>query len=93
MSYRIEVAPAAERQLRRLDPKMRTRIAARLRPLAENPRPHGAKQLSAPERLWRLRVGAWRVIYQIHDDRLVVLVLRVGHRGEVYRKLDSLRGR
>lgn len=91
MIYQVEVAPAAERQLRRLDATMRKRIGMRVRSLAEDPRPHGAKQLSARESLWRIRVGSHRVVYQIQDIRLVVLVLRVGHRGDVYRQLDRLR--
>jgi mRNA interferase RelE/StbE len=83
VSYRIEVAPAAERQLRRLDVTVRMRIAPRVRLLAEHPRPHGAKQVSAHESIWRIRVGSYRVVYQIQDRRLVVLVLRIGHQSPV----------
>ena len=91
MTYRVEVAPAAERQLRRLDAKDRTRIAERIRSLAADPRPRGAERLSAPESLWRIRVGSYRVIYQIQSSQLIVLILRISHRREVYRQLDRLR--
>lgn len=93
MIYRIEVAPAAERQLRRFDATVRKRVGMRIRSLTEDPRPHGAKQLSARENLWRIRVASHRVVYQIQDTRLIVLVLRVGHRRDVYRQLDRLRER
>ncbi|MCD4726205.1 MAG: type II toxin-antitoxin system RelE/ParE family toxin, partial [Pirellulales bacterium] len=53
--------------------------------LAKNPRPAGAKMLAGPNRFLRVRVGDYRIIYRVEDDRLVVLVVRVGHRREVYR--------
>lgn len=77
MIYRLEVAPAAEAALRRLDAAKRSRIATRLRSLADDPRPPGAKRLSGCESLWRVRVGSYRVVYQIQDDRRVVLVLEL----------------
>ena len=93
MTYRIEVAPAAERQLRRLDANNRARVAERIRSLTADRRPRGAQQLSGPESLWRIRVGSYRIVYQIQSGKLIVLVLRVGHRGDVYRQLDRLRRR
>ena len=53
--------------------------------LAANPRPKGVKKLSGPDDLYRIRVGDYRIVYQIHDDRLIVLVVRIGHRKDVYR--------
>ena len=85
MTYRIEVAPGAVRQLRKLDPPTRRRIQAAIELLATEPRPPGAKKLVGGEREWRVRTGDYRVVYEIHDDALVVLVLAVGHRREVYR--------
>lgn len=93
MIYQIELAPVAERQLRRLDAVARARIGTRIRSLAEAPHPHGAKQLSARESLWRIRVGSYRIVYQIQENRLIVLVLRIGHRRDIYRQLDRLPGR
>ncbi len=53
--------------------------------LAVNPRPKGVKKLSGLDDLYRIRVGDYRIVYQIHDDRLIVLVVRIGHRKDVYR--------
>ena len=53
--------------------------------LGHNPRPLGCKKLTGPGDLYRIRVGEWRVVYTVEDSRLVVLVVRVGHRGDVYR--------
>ncbi|MGA2053356.1 MAG: type II toxin-antitoxin system RelE/ParE family toxin [Opitutales bacterium] len=53
--------------------------------LLENPRPPGGKAMTGLDKTWRIRVGEYRVIYEVQDDRLVVLVIRVGHRGDVYR--------
>ncbi len=85
MSYRIDVALGAQRQLRKLDPQARRRIQAAIELLAEEPRPPAAKMLVNSDGAWRVRVGDYRVIYDIEDDRLVVLVLAAGHRREIYR--------
>ena len=85
MTYRITLAPAAERQLRKFDPAVRRRIQAALELLADNPRPHAATQLVGGSGEWRVRTGDYRSVYDIEDDRLVVLVLRVAHRRDVYR--------
>jgi mRNA interferase RelE/StbE len=85
VAYRIEVAPAAVRQLRKLDPPTRRRIQAAFELLATDPRPPGAKKLVGGEGEWRVRTGDYRVMYEIRDDAFVLLVLAVGHRREVYR--------
>jgi mRNA interferase RelE/StbE len=85
MAYRIEFAPAAARQLRKLDPQARRRIQAAVELLASEPRPAGAKKLVDGEGEWRVRTGDYRVVYEIQDD-LVVLVLAVAHRRDVYRQ-------
>jgi mRNA interferase RelE/StbE len=85
VSYRIDVALGAQRQLRKLDPQARRRIQAAIELLAEEPRPPAAKMLVNSDGAWRVRVGDYRVIYDIEDDRLVVLVLAAGHRREIYR--------
>ena len=85
MTYAVEVAPAAVRQLRKLLPEARRRIQAAVELLAETPRPPGAKKLSGSSGDWRVRTGDYRIIYEIQDDRLIVLVVAVGHRREIYR--------
>jgi mRNA interferase RelE/StbE len=83
-TYRIEVAPAAARQLRKLDQAARRRIQAAVELLAGDPRPPGAKKLVGGEGEWRVRTGDYRIVYEIHDQVLRVLVLAVGHRREIY---------
>lgn len=86
MRYRIEVAPAAVRQLRKLDPAARRRIQAAVELLADQPRPSGAKKLVGGDGEWRVRTGDYRVVYEIHDDVLLVLVVAVGHRRDIYQR-------
>ena len=85
--YRVELALAAGRQPAKLSADVQRRIVRALHALEVEPRPDGVQQLSgirgAPQ--WRLRVGDYRVIYEIHDARLLVLVIRIGHRRDVYR--------
>ncbi len=83
--YRVTLAPPAARQLRKFDPQVRRRIQAALELLAAEPRPPAATQLVGGSGEWRVRTGDYRIIYEIEDDQLLVLVLRVGHRREVYR--------
>ena len=86
MSYRIEFARSAAKELARLHPEARLTVAAAVDSLAANPRPAGTKALKGPLRgLWRLRVGDYRVIYAIDDAIRVVEVAKIGPRGGVYR--------
>ncbi|HEY8653639.1 MAG TPA: type II toxin-antitoxin system RelE/ParE family toxin [Dermatophilaceae bacterium] len=85
MSYAIEVLPAAERDLRKVHPQMRARIRGAVLKLAADPRPPGARALKNRPGYLRVRVGDYRIIYTIEDDVLRVLVVRVGHRRDVYR--------
>jgi len=84
VTYRVEVAPAAVRQLRKLDPPVRRRIQAAIELLAEQPRPSGATKLVGGEGEWRVRTGDYRIVYEIHDSMLLVLVVAVGHRRDIY---------
>ncbi|MBF6620527.1 MAG: type II toxin-antitoxin system RelE/ParE family toxin [Patulibacter sp.] len=86
MSYEILVAPAAARQLRKFDPPVRRRIQAVIELLADEPRPPTATPLVGRAGEWRVRTGDYRVVYEIHEGRLHVLVLRLGHRRDVYRR-------
>ena len=83
--YRVEFKPSAARALRKLDADIQRRVIARVETLAENPRPPGAEKLEGMRDLYRIRVGDYRIIYQVADKVLLVLVVRVGHRRDVYR--------
>jgi len=87
MTYRIEFRPAAFRDLGRLDQAVREKIAANIDSLGQDPRPPGVEKLQRRDKRYRLRIGAYRVIYEIEDEVLLVLVVRIGHRREVYRLL------
>ena len=87
MSHRIEFALAAVRQFSKLPRDAQRRIAPYIDALAGQPRPEGAKRLVATEELWRIRVGSYRVVYAVEGARLLVLVVKIGHRRDVYRGL------
>lgn len=86
MSYAVQFAPAALRQLRQLPRDARRRIQAAIELLAETPRPPGAKKLSGSSGDWRVRTGDYRIIYEIRDAQLIVLVLAAGHRRDIYKR-------
>ncbi len=79
--------PSADKQLAKLPRDVQRRIVAAVDALAGDPRPQGVAKIAGDDNLWRIRTGDYRVAYEIHDDRLVVLVLRVAHRGDLYRGL------
>jgi mRNA interferase RelE/StbE len=83
--YRVEFKPAAERDLRSLPREIQERVRTEATSLAENPLPPGARKLEGREDVWRIRVGHYRVLYQIHSQELLVLIVRVGHRRDIYR--------
>ena len=85
--YTVDVSRPAEKQIRALDPQVRVRIEKTIDALAENPRPHGCRKMYGHENLYRARTGDWRVVYEIRDNVLLVLVVAVGHRREIYRDL------
>ncbi len=84
MTYTVTLAPSAARQLRKFDPVVRRRLQAAIELLAVDPRPPAATRLVGGSGEWRVRTGDYRIVYDINDDELVVLVLRMGHRREVY---------
>jgi len=85
MSYAVRLDSHTRKTLDRLSDDMHGRIIRRLEALQENPRPAGVEKLAGPEDLYRIRVGDWRIVYAIRDRALVVIVVRIGHRREVYR--------
>ena len=83
--YEVTFTAHARKQLVKLDPQVRIRIVRTLDVLADNPRPPGATQLVGGDGEIRVRAGDWRIVYEVRDQELIVLVLRVAHRREVYR--------
>jgi mRNA interferase RelE/StbE len=83
MTYAVTILRSAQKQLAKLDAQTRSRIASAVHALADDPRPPGCKKLTGRP-AWRIRVGTHRVIYEIQDKELVVLVVTIGHRREVY---------
>ncbi len=85
MVYSILLAPPAERQLKALTSAIQKPLVKRLKTLRANPRPQGVKKLTGEDDLYRIREGDYRIIYTIQDKRLIVLVVKIGDRKEVYR--------
>jgi mRNA interferase RelE/StbE len=83
--YRLVISEDADKQLQKLDKPVRRRMLLALAKLEDDPRPDGVKKLKGSADRWRIRVGDWRIVYQIEDGELVVLVIAVGHRSKVYR--------
>jgi len=83
--YRVEFGRRAARDFRRLSTDIQRRIDSAIQGLANDPRPPGCKKLAGEDSLWRIRVGDYRIVYQVQDDALLVIVLKVGHRREIYR--------
>ena len=90
-SYSVEIKRSAAKSLKALPTGARARLRAAISDLADEPRPHGHKTLDAKKKLYRVRVGSYRAVYQVHDNRLVVLIVRVADRKDVYDRLNELR--
>ena len=85
MSYQVIFSKGAARQFKKLPQNIQERIQIKIDDLAIEPRPNGVKKLEAEDSLYRIRVGDYRVVYEILDDILLVTVLKVKHRSSVYR--------
>ena len=81
--YTVLILPSAQKQLNKLPNAIATRIEDKMMELEQDPRPAGCKKLKGRD-AWRIRIGDYRVIYEIHDGRLIVTVITIGHRREVY---------
>ena len=84
-SYKIELKRSAEKELKALPKKELLRVVEAIKSLGEEPRPNGCKKLSGEEK-YRRRVGNYRILYKIDDGVLVIYVVKVGHRKDVYDK-------
>jgi mRNA interferase RelE/StbE len=85
MACALEFVPSARRELQKLPREVQLKLNQRIDSLSLDPRPRGSKKLKAGEALWRIRMGDYRVVYEVKDKVLVALVVRVAHRREVYR--------
>ena len=86
MTYRVEIARRAAKALALLPRKEQQRVRMAIDLLAETPRPPGCVALAGEARAYRVRVGDYRIVYEVFDDRLVVQVVRIGHRRNVYQR-------
>lgn len=85
MSYKIKIKKSAAKEIASLAHNDLTRIIEKIQSLSNDPRPPGCKKLSGDEK-YRLRAGNYRILYKIEDSELIIYVVKVGHRREVYRK-------
>lgn len=84
-SYKVEFTRSAEKELRKIDKSKVAAIYGEIERLEFNPRPYGVKKLVGADRTYRIRVGNYRIVYEIEDDVLLVLIIRIAHRKDVYR--------
>lgn len=87
MKYQIQILPTALRELAGLPKKDQKRVDARIQDLVRDPLPPGVQILRGYKGLFRLRVGDYRVLYSILKEKLIILIVRVGHRKDAYRRL------
>lgn len=85
MNYLIQVLPAAEKELKKLPAEVQRKLSKKIDGLAANPRPEGCEKIKGRDYTYRVRVGDYRIIYEVYDKRLVVLIVDAGHRREIYR--------
>lgn len=90
MAYRIEVTPRARKDLKALPKRERQRVAEQIDALISDPRPTGCRKLKGREDFYRIRAGDYRVVYQIEDEVLLILIVRVGDRKEIYEIIRRL---
>ena len=83
--YEVKLSRLAIKTLKKLPQQASARVFQKIELLTKNPRPAGVKRLSGYAGYYRLRVGDYRVIYEIHDGRLTILIVEVGHRKDIYR--------
>ena len=84
MPYEIHLTPAAERNLKKLPRHIVPIVQRKIETLAANPRPQGVEKMRGEENLYRIRTGDYRILYTIEDRKLIVLVVKIGNRRDVY---------
>lgn len=83
--YEVQLVASARRELLKLPARMRVRVADAIRALATDPQPPGCKKLAGNAEYFRIRVGDYRILYEVRDRAILVLVIKIGHRRDVYR--------
>jgi mRNA interferase RelE/StbE len=83
--YSIEISRTAEKQLEKLNRDDQSRVGRALLALADDPRPRGSRKLTGYDDVFRIRVGRYRVLYSVSGKKLVIIILKIGHRKDVYR--------
>lgn len=83
--YNLLISQSAEKTLKKLPTKEVSRVVAAIEKLAIDPRPQGCRKLSGEASAYRVRVGVYRIIYEVEDQILRILVLKIGHRKDIYR--------
>jgi mRNA interferase RelE/StbE len=89
VDYSIEFAPAAERDLKALPKPIQLQIGRRIDKLAADPRPHGVEKIKSEDDLYRVRQGDYRILYTIQNKKLTIIIVKIGDRKEVYRRLPK----
>lgn len=89
MAYSVAFTPAAERELRDLPKSIQTQVGRLIDKLADSPRPPGVEKLKGEDDLYRVRSGSYRILYTINDKAVLVLVVKIGDRKDVYRWLQK----
>jgi mRNA interferase RelE/StbE len=85
-SYSVLIKTSAAKELEAVEPRaLRLRVVSRIQALAETPRPRGSQKLAGDQERYRIRQGAYRVVYSVNDEARVVEIVKIGHRREVYR--------
>lgn len=85
--YKVELAREAEKFIRSQSNTLQIKLVIVLRKLAENPRPPKVKKLKGMDNLYRVRVGNYRIVYTVEDQKMVILVVRIAHRKDIYKRL------
>ncbi len=85
MGYHLEYRASFKKELRKLSPKIRRAIVERILNLADDPRPNGVTKLRGADKTYRIRQGDYRIIYNIYDELIIIELIKIGHRSDVYR--------
>ena len=85
VTYQVIIQPSAAKAIRKLDRDTQAKVVRLLEALAAEPRPVGVTKMAGDDNLWRVRIGDYRVVYEVHDRKLIVLIVRVANRKDVYR--------
>lgn len=84
-AYKVGIKRSAEKELRAIPKADLTRITRKIQALSDNPRPHGTEEMKGQNLLFRIRQGDYRILYEINDTQKEIVILKIGHRREVYR--------